>query len=304
MATKFSNTLQPSNSTDALFQAWCAFIRDAFLDGGWVQTSDIGQMDFDTVAHPTTTNAKAGYIVVRMDDALAASAPVYVRVDFGSGGAANNPAVWIDIGIGSDGFGAVSGRIFNQGSATQVRTGSASTSLTGVFCHSSVSPSHCAIALFVHATSSFCLLFSIERGRDSAGAETTTEVLYQYCGTADGHLTRLNGLDRTGASTQADEQKGVGLIVSPASWAVWAQDVGFSTITPISLVSDPPLWGSYPGLGYIVTPTNDWTTDAQIVVDRYGKSTTYRRLNVCRPFTLNGVGGQTAQNHVVWQRFE
>jgi hypothetical protein len=49
MALTLSNTLKPSNSSNALFRAWTKFIRDGFVAGGWLQTTDTGQIDFGTV---------------------------------------------------------------------------------------------------------------------------------------------------------------------------------------------------------------------------------------------------------------
>ena len=73
-----------------------------------VQTADTGQIDTATVARPGT-NTNAGYAIFRFDDALQSTAPYFVRLDFGTGSAANAPRVQVTIGTGSNGSGTITG---------------------------------------------------------------------------------------------------------------------------------------------------------------------------------------------------
>lgn len=297
MATTFQKDIQPSNSTDALFRAWCVFLRDAILTG-LVQTADTGQMDFTTVVAPVAANTKKGYIIVRMNDSLQATKPVYVRIDFGSGSAANLPGVWLTIGTGSDGAGTISGAVFSPGVAPDVSGSSNGTGRTNSS-HSSASTSHCAVALFVESTAVFCMTFSIERGRTSAGAEDGDFVFLQYGpGSTGGSLTQFRYLVRAGG-TQVG-QSAAPIVTCPARPMHTQQDVGYGNIIPFKpsgsfAIPAPPC------LGYIVTEGDSWTTDAVITVYKYGVPVTYRRMNVERIHAPAGV--QTA-NHVVWQRYE
>src|SRR4051812_37579075 len=103
MSTRTDTTLQPSNSTDALFRAWVQFIHDTLITtGGWVDPGDSGQMTIASATHPSVANTKVGYRIYRMADSLQGSAPVFIRLDYGSSASANTPGIWITVGQGSD----------------------------------------------------------------------------------------------------------------------------------------------------------------------------------------------------------
>ena len=305
MATTFSNQLQPSNSTDALFRLWCTFVRDAFLTG-WVQTADTGQMNFATVTKPGAANTMQGYIIVRMDDSLQASFPVYAKVEFGSGnGAANEPGVQITLGTGSNGSGSITGAFLTS---YAVNNSSNATGQTNIFSHSSVSPSHAAVSLFVHSTPNFMVSFSIERARDSSGDEVGTHVVLTDSGAA-GSIVRFSQYLTRAGGTQATAQLSftsilTGSTVSAGAHAEYAsmQDVGFGLIYPISGTSAESYRPENPCLGYILTPGTFTTTDAVLIVYVYGVPHVYKRLG---GFVAPGIGSNTnVSNYSVWQRYE
>lgn len=323
MATTFQQNIQPTNSTDALFRLWAVFLRDAILSG-LVQTADTGQMDFTTVLAPTAANVKKGYIIARMDDALQATKPVYVRIDFGSGNVTNSPGIWIQIGTGTNGAGTISGSVFANGATSHIYTASNGTGRVNGS-HSSVSPSHCAVTMFVEATAAFCLTFSIERGRTSTGAEDGDYVFLQYSpGSTGGQVSQFHNLVRAGGTQVPHVAAPV--ITCPARPMHTQQDVGYGNILPmiegsstipvnllqyndpqpptVLFILNQPM--SYPiprppCLGYIVTERDSWTTDAVITVYKYGVPVVYRRIhneNISTP------GGVSTSAHTVWQRYE
>lgn len=94
--------LQQGNfySTDT----WRAFvhgIHDHILALGWVQAGDTGQLNIDASTMPGN-GVLGGYILYRMNDALAASAPVILKLGYGN--AANgNYRLKMQIGFATDG---------------------------------------------------------------------------------------------------------------------------------------------------------------------------------------------------------
>src|SRR6186997_665737 len=100
-----------TNSSDANFRVWGAYISSKLLAGGMVQTADTGQINWTTVLTPTGINTYAGYEIWRFADALQASAPVYFKIEYGEGSNVDGPAVRVKFGTGSDGAGNLTGNV-------------------------------------------------------------------------------------------------------------------------------------------------------------------------------------------------
>lgn len=175
-----TNIAVTAGMTDAVFQAWINAIHAAFVTAGWVQTADTGQLASPaTVAHPTVNATSAGYEIWRMADALQATAPIFVKIEYGTGGntTGQNNGYWITIGTGSDGAGAITG-------VMQARTGSG-TSVTAVFPNGTFTvvgggaSNRIALAWGVLATNNANIqnFLIIERTKDGTLADTTVGVL-------------------------------------------------------------------------------------------------------------------------------
>ncbi len=89
------------------FRAVVAAYLDVLRDMGLVQTDDTGQIDIDTVPMPGA-GVIAGYSVWRLDDALQASRPIFLRLSFGAG-AAGALRIQMEIGTGTNGEGIITG---------------------------------------------------------------------------------------------------------------------------------------------------------------------------------------------------
>lgn len=98
----------PTNGTVAKFRAWGKALFDAIIACGWVQTTDTGQLNWATVAAPSAAKKQMGYVILRSNDSLT---PIYLRLGFGSGYNASEPCVWVQIGTGTNGAGALTGAI-------------------------------------------------------------------------------------------------------------------------------------------------------------------------------------------------
>lgn len=129
MAFSFQTAnLAPNNNSDALFRAWGSGIATKIQATGIVQTADTGQINWTTVLTPNTSNMKRGYEIYRFDDALQATRPVFMRIDYGSSsGGSTIPQIWITVGTATDGAGNIGAHAsfpnsFIGGSTTTVWT--------------------------------------------------------------------------------------------------------------------------------------------------------------------------------------
>jgi len=190
MSIARSFVTQPICTTNALFQAWGNNISNAFADAGWAKTSDTGQIVWSTIAAPAAANVVCGYEIWQMQDALQATAPVFVKIEYGSGTAQTNPFVATTIGSGSTGDGRLTGILsarfilncsnganqaisYVSGSTNRFGiglwvSGYASNSVFGVPNQTPTSNTATGIAAF----------FSIERTKDTNGNDTNEGVLF------------------------------------------------------------------------------------------------------------------------------
>lgn len=96
------------NQNDADFRLWGGGISAAIAAVGLVKTADTGQIDWATVVNPSTVNQKRGYEIWRFADALQATHPVFIRLDYGSGPTASaNPQIWYTVGTATNGAGTI-----------------------------------------------------------------------------------------------------------------------------------------------------------------------------------------------------
>lgn len=267
MTAFFSNTIVASNSTDAFFRAWVTFLDNAFTAGGWVLTADSGQLDPTTVLHPTVSNAKAGYRIYRMNDALQAANPVYLRVDYGQG-TINSPSIWLTIGTGSTGAGVITGIVFNGGSSAtpQVTTsGTNNTSVTNSY--ASADSSRISAMLFTNAA---MFVFSLERGKALTGADDGS-MLYLSYGSGTGNIGAIDHtacIVRTGGG-QPPVENGATVVIANQNASTFSSDVGIGLFVHFKGVAQPI------GLGMCAVDSGDFLGEAQIVMAVYGVNHTY-----------------------------
>lgn len=160
--------------TDAKFRAWGSTLSGLLASCfGWVKCADSGQIDWGTVLKPAVGNTKQGYEIWRFNDTLQATAPVYLRIDFGSGNNALNPCLWVQIGIGTDGAGNILaggidlGAVHNQSADNTPRTG-----------YFSGAPGRGHFCLGLNpAIGVGQVYFGIERTKDSSGNDTGDGVI-------------------------------------------------------------------------------------------------------------------------------
>ena len=172
--------LTGNNSTNAQFRAWGQNVSSTINSCGMIQTSDTGQINWATVTAPAGANTIQGYEVWRFADALQASAPVYFKLEYGSGSTANNPSLNLILGSGSDGLGNLTGITMRENAACSGTAGNTT-------CYVCGDTNRLTLALFVagaNATAASCLVHMLERTVDAAGVLTAEGVLYIGRGTS------------------------------------------------------------------------------------------------------------------------
>lgn len=70
------------------------------------KTADSGQINWSTVTRPGE-NTSGGYEIRRLNDSRDATAPIYVKIEYGTDITDPNPTIWITIGKGSNGSGTI-----------------------------------------------------------------------------------------------------------------------------------------------------------------------------------------------------
>jgi hypothetical protein len=170
-----SFTATPSNwtnSSDANFRAWGSYISARLAAVGLVQTADTGQINWVTVLTPAGINTYQGYEIWRFDDALQATFPVYIKIQYGEDDAADGPGIRITFGSGSNGTGSLTGNLSTDYDAACPTVAGAC-----VVVGSGSSGRFCMNGGFT-AAGGFGMWFGFERSKDQNGDDTSEAVLF------------------------------------------------------------------------------------------------------------------------------
>lgn len=225
-----------SQATNATFQAWVSEVVTAlFTTIGLTQTADTGQINPATVAAPGAGSTIQGYVIGRFNDTLQSTAPVFFKLEFGSGSGATNPLMIITIGTGSNGSGTLTGTL-----STRVCTnlnniaGNSSTSFTSRFCYNATLGVFWFTFKQGMVASSALATVIIGRSTNSSGAST-----------ADGAYILTYG-----NSTSAGSGSGI------------MQCVSFDTATVYpATIANGSVWGGLP----FNTTTTTYSTDVSVI---------------------------------------
>jgi hypothetical protein len=158
----------PSQADDATFRVWGKAISDALTAVGVAKSGDTGQIDWAAVVTPAAGNTSKGYEIRVFADALQATVPIFIKIEFGSGAAATSPALWITVGIATDGAGTLTGAVTTRRQLTTAGN-SATTYVNRVTGETN------RVALWTWTDAgvvTYAMQVSIERTHDAAGADT------------------------------------------------------------------------------------------------------------------------------------
>jgi hypothetical protein len=278
MATLFSLLLLPTNETDAFFRTWIQFIHDTLVLG-WVQTGDTGQLNIATASKPTAANQKVGYLVYRMDDALQATAPVFMRLDFGSAGfGANYAGVWITIGTGSDGAGTITTIRYNGGASAASQVQISGIVNSGVHnSYGSAASNRFSFGMFITTNSSRIMLFTLERSKDVNGADTSEGVFLTY---GQGTYLRYNNFIVLGSATQPPQEVGLAYILSNQNPSIFRNDGALGLVFPMRGGVQPA------GKNIAIVRQNDMQAEAQFSAFLYGESIVFQHMNIAQCYHI------------------
>lgn len=170
-----------STSSAANYQAFAQAIHDWFVTAGWIQTTDTGQVSIPGLPASSASNQNNGYEVWRMNDALQATAPVFLRIDYGQT-SGSYPQIWVQVGQGSDGAGNLTGLKTDQRLMTTAVNDGA-----GRNCYQSGGTNRIAMCMYRITTTKNTgnLIFAVERTKDTSGNDTNEGVLL-FCSTGNG----------------------------------------------------------------------------------------------------------------------
>lgn len=169
MATDLRN-LPAFLGDDATFRLWGVGLAAQLAAVGLVQTADTGQVNWASVSRPGGSSTTAGYEIWRFNDALQATKPVFIRIDYGVAAAVDRPRFIITVGTATNGAGTITGQV---GTAYTYSTSASKT--VGVTLPSYCSGSTSRLSLMTHLDASnanFFMLVLVERPKTAAGVET------------------------------------------------------------------------------------------------------------------------------------
>lgn len=210
--------------TNAAFKLWAGGLSAALAAFGWVKTADTGQIDIATYAGTPASSSNVGYEVWRMDDSLQATAPVFMKIIYGTD-INSNPKVDVQVGAGTNNAGTLTGRT----SPANQNISSSSPSATNMRSHASGASDRFAVALFLHnvgdtttAATGGCG-FNVERTKDANGNNTTEGVCLYIHGSAASNNKEQTVSFTTVASMVGESQP---FSLAPPTSAVAGLDVG------------------------------------------------------------------------------
>jgi hypothetical protein len=169
------------HDSDAVFREWGSDLAAKMAAVGLVQTADTGQINWTTVVR-AGANADAGYEIWRFNDSLQGTAPIFFRVNYGTGASTTTPRTQIIVGTGSNGSGTITGTALSTARQTSSNT------VNGQVVDTARQSYMCAVAGFfgysfkVGAGQGAESSFFICRTVDSAGVPTVTGSMVHWGG--------------------------------------------------------------------------------------------------------------------------
>ena len=215
----------PNGPGDAVWRAWCQDFHDTLVALGWVQTADAGQVDIATMARPAE-NAFTGPEMWRMDDALQATHPVHMRIEYGAGWAASagGPTFRFQVGLqGTNNAGSLVGV-----SVTAPRTADTGNNFASTFRNHYASGDSGRLLWYgpynPAALAGSATVF-VERTKDSQGVPTTDGVV---CGGHSGAAAYVEQVLRFGGVVPGAAAFALLVPLLPATVTNVGQDLALS----------------------------------------------------------------------------
>ena len=167
MATSIVSLIYDAQLTASLRQWVGGFFSSLNATTGWLQTNDTGQADITAIVGiGVTGDTPIGYRVYTFSDALSATNPVYVKIEYGTGTAPGYafPGMWITVGTGTNGAGTLTGQV-----SQRLALSDPAATIASYLSYFSGGPSRFICGLFDSLNINW--IISIERSKNSAGAD-------------------------------------------------------------------------------------------------------------------------------------
>lgn len=178
MAT-YTGSIDAFIDTDAKFRSWASAINTAILGCGLVDAGDSGQIDLTTVSQPGASDTYQGYKVYAFNDTLQGTTPIFVKVEFGSGGASDRPALRVTVGRATNGAGTLSGASVTKTLKPGGSKASGNTLPYFISGRCSGANGHLAVCVNSDPSSdNYGYFFSIERPKTVDGTDTSDGFLF------------------------------------------------------------------------------------------------------------------------------
>jgi hypothetical protein len=268
------STLPMGFTTDAEFRTWGSTIKGELGNMGLVQTGDTGQIDWTTVLLPSAANQVRGYEIWRFADALQATAPIFVKLEYGSSGASTRAAIWITVGVATNGAGTLLGA-----KSTRNQCGQETNNTNTALCAFSGDTARLTIALWFfdslgNQAAAQTIFFSVEREKDINGADVGTGCYITVSGNSgiddlgDEIGQEYFGRSAGGLGIEEDpgcHAPGIGNGTSGADVSLFPQNFANGVFLPF-------------GLNQLAYKTSAIPANAEILVIVYGATHTFRAL--------------------------
>lgn len=166
-----------NNTTDADFRQWGKAISDGIAAVGLIKIADTGTVNWATVAKPSTANSGTAWEIWRLNDALQATHPLFIKIEYGAL-FLTAPGIWITLGRGSNGAGAITGILAPRRLATYEGTpataGDPNNTIEPIYISSDGSSLAIVARVSSSATTSHNPAVIIDRSRDASGTATAS----------------------------------------------------------------------------------------------------------------------------------
>lgn len=204
--TTYSTSSRWKHTSDAEYQEWVQEWYDILVGVGLTQTSDTGQIAVSpvTLTRPAVSTLSPGYLIFRFNDALQATAPIFIKWRFGTGSSLlTRPQIAYEIGTGTDGSGNITGSLR---SGTHI-TGYSADSETAYPSDACYNATYGFFGLSWKGTGSGHVYFMVARSCDANGSPTGTGVLFAKDDTSGSfaiqHHDYVDNITQNGSYTTA-----------------------------------------------------------------------------------------------------
>jgi hypothetical protein len=266
-------TAIPNQDDNAAFRAWGQQVAASLEAAGLVQTADTGQINWSTVTIPTGGNQSRGYEVYCFDDDLQATAPVFIRIDYGSNGNGGSyPGMKLHVGTVTDGAGNLNtaGTYMSDqfSSNNSISSGSVPRDIWASggdgYVHLVVWPGGTNVDSNLNAVE-----LHIERTKDATGADTAEAILVMVGG-GDSHRYYALRYDSPGAKSY----NSYGNAPYRDESRVKGTDVFFTPLFMVGQSGEAKLYGPFHDL--LLYYVLDVAGHPDVTINHYGEDHTYR----------------------------